>query len=302
VSRACRRLRRLLLPAGPVLLLALVLAPLQASAATTEDDTKFNPVHEFLLEPYFHLKVGPLDFGPTKAVVYMLISATVAIVATLLILRGGFRRQPGRAQTVVETVYAFLETNVGAASLPKKAFDRWFPYVSAIFIFIWTINLISFIPLPFNTEYKVHGVPGLAIYAATSNISVTLALALMTILISHVEGIRANGVVGYFKSWIPPSPTLLKIVLVPLETLSQLVRIVSLSVRLFANMLAGHLLIILCIGMSLLVGHFVVGFIAVPVGAAFYVLEVGLVASLQAYIFALLSGIYIGGAIEPAHH
>jgi len=100
---------------------------------------------------------------------------------------------------------------------------------------------------------------------------------------------------------VPPSPGWLQPILVVLETLSQIVRVVSLSVRLFANMLAGHLLILLCVGFAILLGNYI-GLVALPIAIAFYLLEVVLIASLQAYIFALLSGIYIGGAIEPAHH
>ena len=162
--------------------------------------------------------------------------------------------------------------------------------------------MISFIPLPLDTHNTLWGpIPGLTIYAATSNLSVTLTLTILTIAISHIEGIRANGVIPYFKSWVPPCPPALKPALIILEVLSQILRIVSLSVRLFANMLAGHLLIIMCIGFTILLGKLFVAPIAIPIAVAFYIFEWGLVASLQAYIFAMLSGIYIGSAIEPHH-
>ena len=136
---------------------------------------------------------------------------------------------------------------------------------------------------------------------STSNLSVTLTLTIVTIAISHIEGVRANGLIPYFKSWVPPCPPALKPALIVLEVLSQILRIVSLSVRLFANMLAGHLLIIMCIGFVILLGKLFVAPIAIPIAVAFYIFEWGLVASLQAYIFAMLSGIYIGSAIEPHH-
>ena len=135
----------------------------------------------------------------------------------------------------------------------------------------------------------------------------TLALTLMTIVISHVEGIRANGAGRTSRAGCPTpaSPasaaSLLTAFLIPLEVLSQFLRIISLSVRLFANMLAGHLLIIMCLGFAILLGNVFIGAIGVPVAVVFYLFEWGLVASLQAYIFAMLSGIYIGGAIEPNH-
>ena len=295
-SRTASRVRT------PLLTLALLLGALLAAAAaraTEEDEPRFNPIDEFLLDDWVDL---PLGLGINKAVVYLWIAAAISVLVTLWIVRGGLRVRPGRSQAVVEILYSFLETNVGRATLPQKAYARWFPYVAALFVFIWVLNIISFLPLPVDTHNKWFGIPGLSIYAATSSISVTLALALMTVIITHVEGIRANGVVPYFKSWVPPSPGWLQPILVVLETLSQFVRIVSLSVRLFANMLAGHLLILLCAGFAILLANYFVALIAIPIAVVFYVLEFVLIASLQAYIFALLSGIYIGGAIEPAHH
>ena len=142
--------------------------------------------------------------------------------------------------------------------------------------------------------------PTLAIFAATSTLSVTLALALMTFVFTHVEGIRANGPVKYFKSWIPDVPKALLPMIVPLEILGQFMRLISLSVRLYANMLAGHLLILTFIGLIFLT-NWAVFPISVVAGTAFYLFEVVIVVSIQAYIFAALSAIYIGSAIEPEH-
>ena len=298
-----KRLATLVAP----LLLMLLASPAMAFAASS-DEEDFKPVEEFIVEPWFDLEIGPLNIGISKAVVYLWLAALIAVILTLWIVRGGLRVQPKRTQTVVETFYTFAETNIGKATLPKGAYTRWFPYVATLFIFIWIINIISFIPLPLDTHNTwAGGIPGFTIYAATSNLSVTLALTLLTIVISHVEGIRANGAGPYFKSWVPYTGihgfggVLLTCFLIPLEVLSQLLRIVSLSVRLFANMLAGHLLIIMCLGFAILLGNVFISAIGVPVAVVFYLFEWGLVASLQAYIFAMLSGIYIGGAIEPAH-
>jgi F-type H+-transporting ATPase subunit a len=293
-------LRRVLLLAIP----ALLLAPAAGQAAT---NSEFQPIDEFIVKPWFSIQIGPFDLGISKAIVYLWIAALISI-ALVLWLRGGLKQQPGRLQAFVETFYTFTETNIGRATLPAMSFTRWFPYVAALFVFIWTLNMISFIPLPLDTHNTwAGGIPGFTIYAATSNLSVTLALTLLTIVISHVEGIRANGVRPYFKSWVPETGItgfggfLLTCFLIPLEVLSQLLRIVSLSVRLFANMLAGHLLIIMCLGFAILLGNVFIAAIGVPVAVVFYLFEWGLVASLQAYIFAMLSGIYIGGAIEPSH-
>ena len=171
-------------------------------------------------------------------------------------------------------------------------------------LFIWTINMLGFIPLPITGEtFTLFGVelPVWGIYAATSSISVTLALALMTFVFTHYEGIRANGPVRYFKSWIPEVPKAMLPMLVPLEILGQLMRLVSLSVRLFANMLAGHMLILTFIGLIFVLESVVLAVVAVPAATAFYLFEVVIVVSIQAFIFAALSAIYIGSAIEPDH-
>jgi F-type H+-transporting ATPase subunit a len=294
-----RRLRLALATALPLLL--------AAPAAAQAKEAKFKPIDEFIVKPWFHFSIGPVDLGISKAVVYIWLAALISILLVLWIVRGGLRERPGRLQTIVETIYGFAESNIGQATLPHTAFKRWFPYVASLFVFIWTMNMISFIPLPVSFSERWHGIPQFTIYAATSNLSVTLALTLVTITITHVEGIRANGAGKYFASWVPATGmtglggALLKGFLIPLEILSQLLRVISLSVRLFANMLAGHLLIIMCLGFSILLGNVFIAGIGVPVAVAFYLFEFGLVASLQAYIFAMLSGIYIGGAMEPHH-
>jgi len=175
--------------------------------------------------------------------------------------------------------------------------------VASLMLFIWVINLLGFIPLPLSNEtFEIFGVelPTLAVYAATSSISVTLALALMTFVFTHVEGVRANGGVKYVKSWIPDVPKALYPLIVPLEVLGQFMRLISLSVRLYANMLAGHMLILTFIGLIFLTSPWVFP-LSVIFGSAFYLFEVVIVVSIQAFIFAALSAIYIGSAIEPEH-
>jgi F-type H+-transporting ATPase subunit a len=171
-------------------------------------------------------------------------------------------------------------------------------------LFIWTVNMLGFIPLPLSDEkteiFGVH-VPTLAIFAATSTLSVTLALALLTFVFTHYEGIRANGAWAYFKSWIPDVPKALYPLIVPLEILGQFMRLISLSVRLYANMLAGHMLILTFVGLIIVLGNVFLAVLAVPAATLFYLFEVIIVVSIQAYIFAALSAIYIGSAIEPEH-
>jgi F-type H+-transporting ATPase subunit a len=160
--------------------------------------------------------------------------------------------------------------------------------------------MIGFIPLPLSGE-TWHHIPVVGIYAATSSLSVTLALALMTFVFTHFEGIRENGPVRYFKSWIPEVPKVMLPLIVPLEVLGQFMRLISLSVRLYANMLAGHMLILTFLGLMFVLESVVLAVLVVPAATAFYLFEVVIVVSIQAYIFAALSAIYIGSAIEPEH-
>ena len=162
------------------------------------------------------------------------------------------------------------------------------------------VNLLGFIPLPFTGE-TYHGVPVWGIYAATSSISVTLALAFLTWIFQHIEGIRYNGPIKYFRSWIPEVPKALLPLIVPIEIISQFMRLISLSVRLYANMLAGHILILTMIGLVFIVHTPPWRFFGLPAAFIFYIFEVVIVVTIQAFIFAALSAIYIGSAIEPEH-
>jgi F-type H+-transporting ATPase subunit a len=211
---------------------------------------------------------------------------------------------PGKRQTIGESIYEVAQVNIAEQGLPHKAISTWFPYVATLMLFIWVVNILGFIPLPLSDEkWHIGGweVPTFAIYAATASLSVTLALALFTFVFTHVEGIRHNGVVKYFKSWIPDAPGPALILIVPIEILSQFMRLISLSVRLFANMLAGHMLILVMIGLMFVLENVALAVVSVPVATMFYLFEVVIVVTIQAYIFAALSAIYIGSAIEPEH-
>jgi F-type H+-transporting ATPase subunit a len=278
----------------------LLLFPSQAFAA--EED--FDPAVEFEQHAWIPIHIGPLDLSVTKAVAYLLLGTAVTILLGLGLMRWRLKVEPDERQTVGEMVYDIAQTQIAEQGLPAKAIGRWFPYVATLFLFIWTLNILGFIPLPLSDEtVTVFGVelPTLGIYAATSSLSVTLALALMTFVFTHVEGIRANGPIKYFKSWIPEVPKGLVVPIAVLEVLGQFMRLISLSVRLFANMLAGHILILTFIGLIFVLGNIALAPISVAVGTIFYLFEVVIVVSIQAYIFAALSAIYIGSAIEPEH-
>jgi F-type H+-transporting ATPase subunit a len=256
----------------------------------------FDPTTEFEQHEWVSIHLGPLNLSITKAVVYLMLGTVLTILLGLFLMRG---KTLNRRQTVGETIYEVAQVQIAEQGLPSKAIGRWFPYVATLLIFIFVVNLIGFIPLPITGE-TWHGFPVWGIYAATSSLSVTLALAVLTFLFTHFEGIRWNGPVRYFKSWIPDAPKGLLLLIVPLEILGQFMRLISLSVRLFANMLAGHILILTFLGLIFIFESLKL----IPVIAfatVFYLFEVVIVVGIQAFIFAALSAIYIGSAIEPEH-
>jgi F-type H+-transporting ATPase subunit a len=273
--------------------LALI-APATASAAT------FDPSDEFKLKDWVPIHLGGLNLSINRAVVYLLVGAALSILIGLATMRWRLATVAGTRQTVGEVIYDIAQTQVAETGLPTKAMARWFPYCATLLIFIFVVNLLGFIPLPF-TGQTYHGVPVWGIYAATSSISVTLALALLTWIFQHIEGIRYNGAVKYFKSWIPEVPKALLFLIVPIEIISQFMRLISLSVRLYANMLAGHILILTMIGLVFIIHTPPWRFFGLPAAFVFYIFEVVIVVTIQAFIFAALTAIYIGTAIEPEH-
>ena len=262
----------------------------------------FDPTTEFEQHEWVPIHLGSLNLSITKAVVYLMLGTVLTILMGIGLMRWKVTsdKTVGRRQSVGEQIYEIAQVQIAEQGLPTKAIGRWFPYVATLMLFIWVVNMLGFIPLPLTGE-KWHGIPTWGIYAATSSLSVTLALALLTFVFTHYEGIRWNGPRKYFKSWIPEAPKALLFLIVPLEILGQFMRLISLSVRLFANMLAGHILILTFIGLMFILESLVLAVFVIPISAVFYLFEVVIVVSIQAFIFAALSAIYIGSAIEPEH-
>ena len=267
--------------------------------AARHNNNSYQPQNEFKLVNWVNL--GP--FSINKAVLYLFIAAVLTIVTMVWISRR-MQARPNRVQTAVEALYALMRDNITRGNMSDAMARKWFPFIGALFMFIWFCNLIGYLPLPTNSEetFNVFGVhvPSFGLYAATANISVPLALALVVFISFNAVGIRAQGPIGYLKSLVPrgvKGPMLLLIF--PLEIISTFMRLVSLTVRLFANILAGHMIILFMAGgLAVLLGLQVLGWFALPAGIALYLFEVGLVATLQAFIFATLSAIYIGGAVS----
>jgi F0F1-type ATP synthase membrane subunit c/vacuolar-type H+-ATPase subunit K len=159
-------------------MLALVLP---AVAAAAEKEEEFDPAHEWELKEWVPIHIGPLDLSINKAVAYLMLGTVVSIVLGIVLMRVRLRERPDRRQTVGEIVYEVAQVQVAEQGLPTKAIGRWFPYVASLLIFVWVLNMIGFIPLPLSDEtVEIFGLelPTLAIYAATSTLSVTLALGI----------------------------------------------------------------------------------------------------------------------------
>jgi F-type H+-transporting ATPase subunit a len=294
------RTRKIIYGVGAVYVLLAVGAALFLGSAGK--NTEFKPQNEFKLDSWF--SIGPIHFN--KAVLYLLIAGFLTIWTMVYVARR-MQDRPNRVQTAVETLFGLMRDNITRGNMDDRMAAKWFPFIGAIFLFIWYSNLIGFIPLPVNTEEKINilgaNIPAFQIYAATANLSIPLVFALVVFIAYTSEGIRAKGVGGYLKALIPAGvhgPMVLLIF--PLEVLSNLMRIISLSVRLFANMLAGHLIILFMAGgLAILLGTAAIGVFLLPLGWAIYLFEVGLVATLQAFIFATLSAIYLGGSVAESH-
>ncbi len=270
---------------------------------------EFKPQNEFKLDNWIPIEIGPLDMSINRAVLYLFMASALTILAMTWIARR-MSQKPNRVQTAVELAYDMTKNNITGDNMDGKIAARWFPFLATLFFFIWFSNMLGYIPLPTNSHETVDifglAVPSFAIYAATANISIPLALTLVVWVSYHVEGIRDKGPINYLRSWLPAGiedmPFLFKAFVFVIECISHFVRLISLSVRLFANILAGHLLLLFMGGgLAVLLGLAALGVVTLPAAMVFFVFEVGLVATLQAFIFSILTSIYIGGAVAESH-
>lgn len=272
-------------------------------------NNEFQPQNEFKLDPWISINIGGIDFSINRFVFYLVLASALTIWVMVWISRR-MQDKPNRVQTAVELAYDLTRNNITGGNLEGNLAIRWFPFVATLFFFIWFSNMIGYLPLPTNTQETINifgiAVPAFAIYAATANISMPLALTLVVWISYNVQGIRAKGVVGYFKSWLPDGledmNPIGKAAIFAIEVISHLVRLISLSVRLFANILAGHLLLLFMGGgLAVLLGLAALGALTFPMAFVFFIFEVGLIATLQAFIFSILTAIYIGGATAETH-
>jgi F-type H+-transporting ATPase subunit a len=291
---------------GVYFAIAILMLLIFGSAGKNEE---FQPQNEFKLEPWISLHLAGIDLSINKAVLYLVLASALTIFTMVWIARRMAER-PNRVQTAMELGYDLTKNNITGGNLDPKMAARWFPFLAALFFWIWFSNMLGFLPLPTNTEHEISvfglQVPTFAIYAATANLSIPLVLTLVVWLSYHFEGVRSKGLVKYLASWLPPGledmNPVAKAFIFVIEAISHFARLISLSVRLFANILAGHLLLLFMGGgLAVLLGIAALGALTFPLAFFFFILEVGLIATLQAFIFSTLTAIYLGGATSASH-
>lgn len=262
----------------------------------------FEPQNEFKLDSWVHLGI----FSINKAVLYLVLAAVATCFSMIYIARR-MQARPNKVQAAVEVLYELMRNNITASAMSEQMAAKWFPFIGALFLFIMFSNLVGYIPLPTNTEHEISvfglQIPSFSLYAATANLSIPLVLALVVFFSYTFEGVRAKGPIGYLKGLIPGGVEGgMAVAIFFLEVLSNLMRILSLTIRLFANILAGHLIILFMAGaLAVILGISALGWFTLPLGVLLFAFEVGLVAALQAFIFATLTAIYLGGAVAEDH-
>jgi F-type H+-transporting ATPase subunit a len=294
---------KVLIGLGIYLGVAILLYAIFGSDGKNEE---FKPQDEFKLDPWIEIKIGSLDLSFNKATLYLLLTCILTI-GTMVLIAKRMQAKPNRTQVIVEGAYDLTYTQIARNNMAAEAAAKWFPFVATLFFFIWFSNMLGYIPLPVNDHetIDIFGIdfPAFALYAATANLSIPLVLTLTVFFLYQAEGIRKHGFIKYVKSWLPAGVSgAAAVPIFFIEVISQFMRIISLSVRLFANILAGHLLILFMGGgLAVLLGITALGWITLPIAVAFFTLEVGLIATLQAFIFATLTSIYFGEASAGGH-
>jgi F-type H+-transporting ATPase subunit a len=298
--------RKLLLIGGIYFAVVVLLLVIFGSSGKNDE---FKPQNEFKLEAWIPINIGGIDLSINRAVLYLVLAGALTIFTVTYIARRMVQK-PNRTQTAMELAFDLTRNTITGENLEGGMAARWFPFVATLFFFIWFSNMLGYVPLPTNSGETIDifglAVPSFAIYAATANISVPLVLTIVVWISYNVQGIRAQGFLTYFRSWLPPGLEEMnpigKVAIFMIEVISHMVRLISLSVRLFANILAGHLLILFMAGgLAVLLGVAALGALTFPMAFAFFIFEVVLIATLQAFIFSILAAIYIGAATSATH-
>ncbi|KAA1244348.1 F0F1 ATP synthase subunit A [Aquimarina sp. RZ0] len=227
----------------------------------------------------------PLDFSITKNVVSMLL-ISILMFFMFRSLAKSYKKNNGIPSGIgrfLEPLVLFVRDEIAIPNIGEKKYRKYMSFLLTIFFFIWFLNLLGMTPLAVNV---------------TGNIAVTFGLALLTFLITNLT---ANKNYWGHIFWMPGVPTFMKVVLAPIELLGVFIKPFSLMIRLYANMTAGHVVIMSIVGMMFLFKSWIGSPLSFGLAFALSILEL-LVAALQAYIFTMLAALYFGMANEEAHH
>ncbi len=243
-----------------------------------------DPLHHFEIHPIVEIHLGGMDLSITQPVLWMMI-ATVATFGLFAFVAATLQRYPKGLQSFIEMIVDFLRKELVINVIGEEG-KGWFPVVATLFLFILSCNLVGLIPGSFT---------------ATSNINVTAALAVLVFLMVQGAGIKKYGFVGYFKAFIPSGvPTWILPVMLPIEFISLFAKPFSLAVRLFANMMAGHMVILVFLSMIILFKSVIITPLPLIGVVIMYAFEI-FVALIQAYIFAVLTASYLSDALHMEH-
>jgi F-type H+-transporting ATPase subunit a len=260
----------------------------------------FTPTNEFKLDTWF--SVGPVDFN--KGVLYVILAALITFGLLFYVARR-LKQRPGRLQAAIEMFYGLTASMTNDSLHDQKMARKYFPLIATLFIFIMVSNLIGYIPLPVNSldKFTIFGahLPSFQIYAADTNVAFPLILSLLVFGLFSWERFKYHhyNPIATVKSLMPAGITgPIKPLIFVIEILSYFLRLISLTVRLWANLLAGHMLIAFMGGeLGVLVGDPWVQWLLLPIGLLIFAFEAVLIASLQAFIFSILTSIYLGDAV-----
>jgi len=258
---------------------------------------ELNPLEPVTAVPLFTFEVGSWHVAISNHAVMIAVATAILLVGIPLAARSP-KLVPRGLQNLVEFVCVFLRDQM-ARPILGSCTDRYIGFLWTTFFFILTLNLVALVPtekiIGLATGRRSHfGGP------ATANIWITGALAVVSFVMTHVYGIRRYGVAHYLAHLAPPSPRWLLPLIYPLELLSILIRPFTLAIRLFANIIAGHLVLAIVLGMVFIFKNLGIAMISVLASVALSFLEL-MVAFIQAYIFTFLSALYIGSAISSEH-
>lgn len=232
-----------------------------------------------------HLELFGMDISITKHVVMMWIAAGAMLIIFPLVCNRKKSLVPTGISNLFEAMLLFVRDDIARGTIGEEDGDRFLPYLWTLFFFIFFCNLLGLIPFGAT---------------ATGNISVTAALALTSFVMIHAAGIKNNGIVHYLESIVPPVPWFIWPLLLIVEVVGHIVKPVALAVRLFANMVGGHIVILVILGFIFVYPNPAVISVSVLGGCALYMLEL-FIALLQAYIFTFLTAVFIGIAVHAEH-